>query len=272
MVSFVRSLLSQVIAKLGIEIDHAVLPAIDWQLVFGLLLVSVLWGCTTPFIRLAAAQRARDERPGSRKNVSRGASTSKSRRGSFDHAAPDESNERARMLKISNSDEQKQENDSREQEPVVFTFRELLRILLDIRFYVPYVLNQTGSLVYYFLLADYDVALMVPAANGLALVATTGTEIFLEEYSQGQLLPLRTKKISTRSTSTQKSSPGTGRVRSKAEGSEATIAAGARRSRKMNWKRQLLGVTCILCGFTLCCIFGAVGGTKTTNLTLKREQ
>lgn len=47
--------------------------------------------------------------------------------------------------------------------------------------WLPYLLNQSGSIIYYFLLATSDLTTAVPACNGLALVFSSLTSYFLGE-------------------------------------------------------------------------------------------
>jgi uncharacterized membrane protein len=49
------------------------------------------------------------------------------------------------------------------------------------RVWLPYVLNQAGSVVYYILLASSDLTLAVPICNGLALVFSCLTSVVLGE-------------------------------------------------------------------------------------------
>lgn len=51
----------------------------------------------------------------------------------------------------------------------------------NFRVWLPYVLNQAGSVVYYILLASSDLTLAVPICNGLALVFSCLTSVVLGE-------------------------------------------------------------------------------------------
>lgn len=51
----------------------------------------------------------------------------------------------------------------------------------NFRVWLPYALNQAGSLVYYALLASSDLTLAVPICNGLALVFSCFTSYLLGE-------------------------------------------------------------------------------------------
>lgn len=59
--------------------------------------------------------------------------------------------------------------------------RSSLQSLLNVRVWLPYVLNQSGSLVFYFLLSKSDLSLAVPICNALALVFSFVTSLVLGE-------------------------------------------------------------------------------------------
>eukprot|EP00611_Tribonema_gayanum_P009339 TRINITY_DN19145_c0_g1_i1.p1 TRINITY_DN19145_c0_g1~~TRINITY_DN19145_c0_g1_i1.p1 ORF type:complete len:148 (+),score=15.78 TRINITY_DN19145_c0_g1_i1:26-469(+) len=56
-----------------------------------------------------------------------------------------------------------------------------LRSLVRIQALIPYAINQSGSLLYYWLLSTADMAVAVPACNSLALVFTTLTAAAIGE-------------------------------------------------------------------------------------------
>ena len=57
----------------------------------------------------------------------------------------------------------------------------VLRQFLNIRVWLPYLLNQCGSIVYYVLLSKSDLTFAVPTCNALALVFTCFTSFALGE-------------------------------------------------------------------------------------------
>eukprot|EP00397_Hematodinium_sp_SG-2012_P051932 GEMP01061139.1.p2 GENE.GEMP01061139.1~~GEMP01061139.1.p2 ORF type:complete len:139 (+),score=26.62 GEMP01061139.1:135-551(+) len=64
-------------------------------------------------------------------------------------------------------------------------------ILLNWRFVVPFLFNQCGSVVYYLLLGDLDLAICVPGANGVAFAVTGLTELLLFGMHRGaHMLPV----------------------------------------------------------------------------------
>ncbi|KAJ8289439.1 hypothetical protein GJAV_G00001330 [Gymnothorax javanicus] len=55
---------------------------------------------------------------------------------------------------------------------VLQLLEELKFLFLNIKYLVPFVLNQSGSLVYYLTLASTDLSLAVPVANSLTFLFT----------------------------------------------------------------------------------------------------
>lgn len=58
-------------------------------------------------------------------------------------------------------------------------------LILNIKYLIPFVLNQTGSLVYYLTLASTDLSLAVPVANSLTFLFTILTGKLLGEEFGG---------------------------------------------------------------------------------------
>lgn len=56
-----------------------------------------------------------------------------------------------------------------------------LRSFLNVKVWLPYVLNQSGSLVFYILLANSDLSMAVPVCNAMALVFSFTTSFLLGE-------------------------------------------------------------------------------------------
>jgi hypothetical protein len=56
-----------------------------------------------------------------------------------------------------------------------------LKSFIDIRVWLPYVLNQSGSLVFYVLLAKSDISTAVPICNAMALLFSFVTSSVLGE-------------------------------------------------------------------------------------------
>jgi hypothetical protein len=56
-----------------------------------------------------------------------------------------------------------------------------LLAFLNFRVWLPYLLNQSGSIVFYVLLANSDLSLAVPICNALALVFSFVTSVLLGE-------------------------------------------------------------------------------------------
>eukprot|EP00536_Pseudo-nitzschia_multiseries_P004488 jgi/Psemu1/285134/fgenesh1_pg.74_\ len=56
-----------------------------------------------------------------------------------------------------------------------------LKSFLNIKVWLPYVLNQSGSVVFYILLANSDISMAVPICNGMALLFSFLTSSLLGE-------------------------------------------------------------------------------------------
>ncbi|KAJ8287416.1 hypothetical protein COCON_G00000750 [Conger conger] len=63
---------------------------------------------------------------------------------------------------------------------------ELKFLFLNMKYLVPFVLNQSGSVVYYFTLATTDLSLAVPVANSLTFLVTLLTGMILGEEVGGK--------------------------------------------------------------------------------------
>ncbi|KAA8582103.1 transmembrane protein 234 [Etheostoma spectabile] len=100
-----------------------------------LLLVSVLWGCTNPFLK-----------------------------------------------KGTEGIENVQHNNNR----VSQLLAEVKFLFLNIKYLVPFLLNQSGSLVYYYTLSTTDLSLAVPVANSLTFLCTLLTGKLLGEEFGGR--------------------------------------------------------------------------------------
>ena len=103
-----------------------------------LVLVGALWGCTNPFLRKGAAEVKR--------------STNNK----------DDANADADADVTSTTTEQ--------HNPLLQTIRSSVVKFLNIRVWLPYALNQFGSVLFYLALSRSDLMLAVPICNGLSLV------------------------------------------------------------------------------------------------------
>ncbi|XP_034714994.1 transmembrane protein 234 [Etheostoma cragini] len=101
-----------------------------------LLLVSVLWGCTNPFLKKGTEGI---------ENV--------------------QHNNNNRVLQL---------------------LAEVKFLFLNIKYLVPFLLNQSGSLVYYYTLSTTDLSLAVPVANSLTFLCTLLTGKLLGEEFGGR--------------------------------------------------------------------------------------
>ncbi|KAI4803733.1 transmembrane protein 234 [Gymnodraco acuticeps] len=99
-----------------------------------LLLVSVLWGCTNPFLKRGTE--------------------------GIEHV---QHNNRVSQL-----------------------LAEVKFLFLNLKYLVPFLLNQSGSLVYYYTLSTTEISLAVPVANSLTFLCTLLTGKFLGEEFGGK--------------------------------------------------------------------------------------
>lgn len=70
---------------------------------------------------------------------------------------------------------------SKEESSMLGTF---LKSFLNVKVWLPYVLNQSGSLAFYFLLAKSDISTAVPICNAMALLFSFATSWMLGEPIQ----------------------------------------------------------------------------------------
>lgn len=115
---------------------------VGWGDVLSAVLVGAVWGCTNPFLRKGATN---DENIGGQ---------------SMDGKPTDE-----------------RSNQSNENQTMVQSLLRFRRV----RVWLPYLLNQSGSILYYKLLATSDLSLSVPVCNALALVFSSATSFLLGE-------------------------------------------------------------------------------------------
>mmetsp|Transcript_11301 Transcript_11301/g.10815 ORF Transcript_11301/g.10815 Transcript_11301/m.10815 type:complete len:173 (-) Transcript_11301:622-1140(-) len=109
-----------------------------------IILVGAVWGCTNPLVR-------------------RGSEETKEKK------ADDDSSKNSNAC-----------NDKEDSSFVESTWRSLSRFRRA-SVWAPYLFNQSGSILYYFLLATSDLTTTVPACNALALVFSSLTSYFLGE-------------------------------------------------------------------------------------------
>mmetsp|Transcript_21723 Transcript_21723/g.62290 ORF Transcript_21723/g.62290 Transcript_21723/m.62290 type:complete len:165 (-) Transcript_21723:1047-1541(-) len=120
---------------------------VGWGDVLSAVLVGAVWGCTNPFLRRGSVNN--DEDGG------------RSRNGMGDKVAADDVDQ-----------------------PNTNKHKSILQSLLRFQrvgVWLPYLLNQSGSILYYKLLATSDLSLSVPVCNALALVFSSATSFILGE-------------------------------------------------------------------------------------------
>lgn len=72
-------------------------------------------------------------------------------------------------------------NESESASNVCATVKRSLNKFRQVRVWLPYALNQCGSVLYYFLLASSDLSVAVPVCNALSLVFSCITSYLLGE-------------------------------------------------------------------------------------------
>jgi drug/metabolite transporter (DMT)-like permease len=73
--------------------------------------------------------------------------------------------------------------------PVVDGLRQVGATLLNWRFSVPFLVNQSGSFLYVYLLGSSEISMAVPICNSLTLVVTALASWALGERDGGRLTP-----------------------------------------------------------------------------------
>lgn len=104
-------------------------------------LVGAFWGCTNPILRKGASEAKNSAQP-------------------------------------SNGESRKPAEDSGS---LVQVLRKSAMVFLNIRVWLPYALNQFGSVLFYVVLSRSDLMLAVPICNGLSLVCSIVTSFALGE-------------------------------------------------------------------------------------------
>ena len=74
-----------------------------------------------------------------------------------------------------------QENKSNTERALIKWIASSLRMFLNVRVWLPYLLNQSGSVLFYYTLANSDLSLAVPICNGLSLVFSIVTSYLVGE-------------------------------------------------------------------------------------------
>lgn len=118
--------------------------AVGWGDLLSAVLVGAVWGCTNPFLR----------------------------RGSADDYVQSGSDEAGEKTPADTADTTATESKS-----VIHSLLRFKRVGV----WLPYLLNQSGSILYYKLLATSDLSLSVPVCNAMALVFSSATSSLLGE-------------------------------------------------------------------------------------------
>jgi drug/metabolite transporter (DMT)-like permease len=132
------------------------------------LLVGMLWGCSNPFIKHAQAKQASIQH-----QSGTGTITTKESQRQHDHDHPDQDND-------SNTTSES-------------TIASIKRFLTNPAMCVPYLINQSGSLVFFLFVIPYQpITIAAPICNALSFIFTAITSYgyFHEELCSWQYLVL----------------------------------------------------------------------------------
>ena len=124
---------------------------VGWGDVLSAVLVGAVWGCTNPFLRRGSV------------------SDDKADGGSSGNAMDDKA--------AAEDVDQPDTNVNNKNKSIL----QSLLIFRRVGVWLPYLLNQSGSILYYKLLATSDLSLSVPVCNALALVFSSATSFILGE-------------------------------------------------------------------------------------------
>mmetsp|Transcript_46022 Transcript_46022/g.96631 ORF Transcript_46022/g.96631 Transcript_46022/m.96631 type:complete len:174 (-) Transcript_46022:217-738(-) len=119
-----------------------------------LILVGALWGCTNPLMRKGFAEETTKQ------------STAVA-------------NEKGSKGTGNGNDDDKRNNHNNPNKS--FFVRRKLALLANIKVWLPYLVNQCGSLLYYKTLASSNLTLSVPICNAMAMAFSSVTSVLLGE-------------------------------------------------------------------------------------------
>lgn len=74
----------------------------------------------------------------------------------------------------------------RKQNQILQFIAELKFLIFNWRYAIPFVLNQSGSVIYYFTIAKADISLAVPITNSLTFITSTVVGRLLGEPAQSR--------------------------------------------------------------------------------------
>jgi len=161
-------------------VSHEDIPAI--------IIVGIMWGCTNPFMR----NGTKDDKPENQEQQQAAAGDNDERNQDHNHPnvsnSDSKSNNKRHDPSTTTVDHPKSdtnatdENDESSSSSSIFA--SITRTLLEFRHpsvFLPYLLNQSGSILYYKLAATADMTTAVPACNALAMVFSSLTSYLLGE-------------------------------------------------------------------------------------------
>ena len=146
--------------------------------VLSFIVVGAFWGCTNPLLRKGSVESKEGQKEGTATTV-QSTTESKNDSGSsragadaIDHDTNNHDSPATPAAKATTTSD----NDNL----VVRVYKSLLS-LGNVRVWLPYALNQVGSILFNVLLANHDLSMTVPVCNGLALVFSVVTSLAIGE-------------------------------------------------------------------------------------------
>mmetsp|Transcript_33809 Transcript_33809/g.49690 ORF Transcript_33809/g.49690 Transcript_33809/m.49690 type:complete len:206 (+) Transcript_33809:134-751(+) len=141
----------------------------SWNNLFSMLLVGAVWGCSNPFLRKGSSTVLSDKQIG-------GDIKARTQRTRDEASTTEIANSSRGGLSVTNCDKQTSADSIATSTTNIGIISALwmkiksLSQFQSVRVWLPYLLNQSGSIIYYRLLATSDLTLAVPSCNALALV------------------------------------------------------------------------------------------------------
>lgn len=133
-----------------------------------LILVGALWGCTNPFMR-----KGSDESSGTNSDAANQNIGDSGKAGTRDSDAPESSGTAEKSHNNTTTSTANIDEKTNALKP--------LSRLVRIKVWLPYLINQLGSILYYKLLASSNLTLSVPICNATAMVFSSITSVILGE-------------------------------------------------------------------------------------------
>mmetsp|Transcript_16728 Transcript_16728/g.15087 ORF Transcript_16728/g.15087 Transcript_16728/m.15087 type:complete len:182 (+) Transcript_16728:35-580(+) len=154
---------------------------------FGYCLVGILWGCTNPFIKHAQNiinQKKKLQSTNLQITPNSTAIINDSKK--ITHV-----NNKSSLASPSNDQENGITHTTNKNKPITKSYFQLIKVLFtEPTVYLPFLINQSGSLVFYVVLFREPISIAAPVCNSLTFIftAVTGYVVFKEEVQSPSLL------------------------------------------------------------------------------------